>query len=50
MIDEYLTEVRRGCTKIGIDYNLIRTSDYLDAVLSKFLFQRMSTRSSPNRK
>lgn len=49
-LEEYLVEVRRGCTKIGIDYNLIRTSDYLDAVLSRFLFQRMSSRSSPNRR
>lgn len=49
-LENYLVEVRRGCTKIGIDYNLIRTSDYMDAVLSKFLFQRMATRSSPNRK
>ncbi len=49
-LETYLVEVRRGCTKIGIDYNLIRTSDYLDAVLSKFLYQRMSTRSSPGRK
>ena len=49
-LEEYLTEVRRGCTKIGVDYNLVRTSDYMDAVLSRFLFQRMSTRSSPVRR
>lgn len=49
-LEEYLTEVRRGCTKMGIDYTLIRTSDYLDAVLSRFLFQRMSTRAHPVRK
>jgi uncharacterized protein (DUF58 family) len=48
-LEEYLTEVRRGCTKIGIDYNLIRTSDYMDAVLSRFLFQRMATRASNSR-
>ena len=35
-------EVRRGCTRIGVDYTLVRTSDYLDAVLSRFLYQRMS--------
>jgi uncharacterized protein (DUF58 family) len=40
-LDEYLVEVRRGCTRLGIDYNLIRTSDYLDAVLSRFLFRRL---------
>ncbi len=39
-LEEYLVEVRRGCTRMGIDYNLIRTSDYLDAVLSRFLFRR----------
>ena len=49
-LEEYLTEVRRGCTKMGIDYTLIRTSDYLDAVLSRFLFQRMASRSHPVRK
>ncbi len=44
-LEEYLTEVRRGCSKQGIDYALIRTSDYLDAVLSKMLHRRMSTRT-----
>ena len=49
-LEEYLTEVRRGCTRIGVEYNLIRTSDYMDAVLSRFLFQRMSSRASPIRR
>jgi uncharacterized protein (DUF58 family) len=49
-LEEYLTEVRRGCTKMGIDYTLVRTSDYMDAVLSRFLFQRMATRAHPVRK
>ena len=49
-LEEYLVEVRRGCTRIGVEYNLIRTSDYLDAVLSRFLFQRMSSRASPVRR
>jgi uncharacterized protein (DUF58 family) len=39
-LEEYLVEVRRGCTRLGIDYQLIRTSDYLDAVLAKFLHHR----------
>jgi hypothetical protein len=39
-LEEYLTEVRRGCTRLGIDYVLIRTSDYLDAALSRFLHHR----------
>ena len=45
-LEEYLTEVRRGCTRMGVDYTLLRTSDYLDAVLSRFLFRRMSDRGS----
>jgi uncharacterized protein (DUF58 family) len=49
-LEEYLTEVRRGCTRIGVEYHLVRTSDYLDAVLSRFLFQRMSSRTSPARR
>src|SRR5262249_14405704 len=36
-LEEYLVEVRRGCARLGIDYALVRTSDYLDAVLSKYL-------------
>ena len=44
VLNEYLVEVRRGCTKLGIDYHLVRTSDYLDAILSKFLHQRMALR------
>jgi len=39
-LNEYLTEVRRGCTKRGIDYQLVHTREYLDAVLSKFLHFR----------
>ena len=46
-LEEYLVEVRRGCTRIGVDYNLIRTSDYLDAALSRFLFRRMGDRAGP---
>ena len=49
-MDEYLTEVRRGCTRLGVDYALVRTSDYLDAVLSKFLFSRMAVRGGPARR
>jgi len=39
-LELYLTEVRRGCTRLGVDYTLIRTSDYLDAILTSFLFRR----------
>ncbi len=45
-LEEYLTEVRRGCIRQGIDYALIRTGDYLDAVLSKFLHHRMALKSA----
>jgi hypothetical protein len=45
-LEEYLTEVRRGCTRMGVDYHLIRTSDYLDAVLSRFLYRRMAERAA----
>jgi uncharacterized protein (DUF58 family) len=47
-LEEYLVEVRRGLTRIGVDYALIKTSDYLDAVLSRFLHQRLS--ASPAKK
>jgi len=46
-LEEYLTEVRRGCTRIGVDYHLVRTGDYLDAVLTKFLHHRMDERAAP---
>ena len=41
-LTEYLTEVRRGCARQGIDYALVHTAEYLDAVLSKFLHHRMA--------
>jgi uncharacterized protein (DUF58 family) len=41
-LEEYLIEVRRGCASRGIDYMLVSTSEYLDAVLSKFLHHRMA--------
>jgi uncharacterized protein (DUF58 family) len=45
-LEEYLVEVRRGAARQGIDYSLVRTGDYLDAVLSKFLHHRMALKSS----
>jgi len=45
-LNEYLVEVRRGCARQGIDYALIKTSEYFDAVLSKFLHHRMALRTS----
>jgi uncharacterized protein (DUF58 family) len=46
-LNEYLEEVRRGCARLGIDYQLVRTSDYLDAVLAKFLHHRLDPRARP---
>jgi uncharacterized protein (DUF58 family) len=43
-LNEYLAEVRRGCARRGVEYALIRTGDYLDAVLAKFLSARMALR------
>jgi uncharacterized protein (DUF58 family) len=45
-LEEYMVEVRRGCTRLGVDYALVRTGDYLDAVLSKFLHHREAIRST----
>jgi uncharacterized protein (DUF58 family) len=45
-LEEYLIEVRRGCARQGIDYMQVRTGNYLDAVLSKFLHHRMAFKSS----
>ncbi|HMP03499.1 MAG TPA: DUF58 domain-containing protein [Gemmatales bacterium] len=43
-LNEYLTEVRRGCARRGVEYALVRTTDYLDAVLTRFLTARMTRR------
>jgi uncharacterized protein (DUF58 family) len=48
-LEEYLVEVRRGCTRLGIDYQLVRTGDNLDAILSKFLHHRMDDRTNATR-
>lgn len=49
-LEEYLVEVRRGCTRLGIDYQLVKTGDYLDAVLAKFLHQRMDVQATARRR
>ena len=41
-LEEYLVEVRRGCSRKAIDYMLVSTNEYMDAVLSKFLHHRMA--------
>lgn len=40
-LNEYLDEVRRGCTRNTIDYALIRTSEPLDAALATYLSNRL---------
>jgi uncharacterized protein (DUF58 family) len=37
----HLDAVRLGCARTGVDYSLIRTSDPLDAVLAKYLSNRL---------
>jgi uncharacterized protein (DUF58 family) len=44
-LEEYLVEVRRGCARRTIDYALVHTNEYLDAVLSKFLHHRMALKT-----
>ncbi len=41
-VDQFLHQVRHQCAKHTIDYALVRTSDSLAAVLSKFLSSRMA--------
>lgn len=48
-LEEYLVEVRRGCSRRSIDYTLVRTGDYLDAVLAKFLNFRLASMKSSGR-
>ena len=43
-LKEFLDEVRRGCARRGVEYTLVRTDDYLDAVLARFLSSRMALR------
>lgn len=43
-LHEFLDSVRRQCAQNVVDYALIRTSDPLDAVLAKYLSNRMSVR------
>jgi len=39
-LETYLQEVRQGCARLGVDYQLIPTNQSLDAVLSRFLHRR----------
>ena len=40
-LNEFLDEVRRDCARAAVDYALIRTSDPLDAVLARYLSNRL---------
>jgi hypothetical protein len=40
-LQEFLDEMRHTCAQNTIDYQLVRTSDPLDAVLAKFLSNRL---------
>jgi len=40
-LEEYLEEIRRGCSSVQTDYALFRTSAPLDAALSAYLSRRM---------
>ena len=41
-LGKFLTSLRRGCAKDAIDYQLIRTSEPLDAALAAFLCRRVA--------
>ncbi len=43
-MQEYLDEVRRECARNRVDYQVIRTSEHLDAALSRFLAKRLGMR------
>jgi uncharacterized protein (DUF58 family) len=44
-LDRFLTSVRRGCARDGVEYTLIRTSTPLDAALNSFLSRRQQRRT-----
>lgn len=48
-LNEYLIDVRRGCSRRSIDYSLVRTGDYLDAALARFLAFRQAAMKSGGR-
>ncbi len=41
-MNEFLTKTRKTCERLSIDYQMVRTSEPLDAVLAKFLSVRSS--------
>ena len=45
-VTKFLDEVRRGCAKHVVDYQIIRTSQNIDAVLAHYLSHRIGMRQS----
>ena len=46
-LGHYLEDIRHGCARNAVDYQLIRTSESLDAALARFITRRMTaTRTS----
>jgi len=43
-LEGFLQEVRRGATRLGADYQFLRTDEPLDAVLTRFLHEREAVR------
>lgn len=41
LIQQFVSDVRRGCAKSLVDYALVRTSDPLDVVLTSYLSNRL---------
>ncbi|MEO1617727.1 MAG: DUF58 domain-containing protein [Planctomycetota bacterium] len=41
-LDEFLSETRKACGRLSIDYIQVRTSEPLDALLARFLSRRVS--------
>jgi len=47
-LNKHIEELRTGCIGSGVDYTVVNTSDYLDAVLSEFLQNRSSNVFGPS--
>jgi hypothetical protein len=45
-VQQFLEDLRRNCARQMIDYQTIRTSEHLDAVLAHFLTHRVGMRQS----
>jgi len=45
-VNEFLASLRRHCSRNTIDYQIIRTSDHLDAALSHYMNHRIGMRQT----